>query len=73
MYKKISILELYFCRHIQHYLNGVLEKIVKRKGLPHASFLTEHFHMWPDFHGNRSPLADPTLLGMVRTLITQMI
>lgn len=23
--------------------------------------------MWPDFHGNRSPLADPTLKGMVLT------
>ncbi|KAM7378953.1 hypothetical protein PAMP_004538 [Pampus punctatissimus] len=22
-------------------------------------------HVWPDFHGNRSPLADPTLKGMV--------
>ncbi|MBN3313983.1 FGGY protein, partial [Atractosteus spatula] len=27
--------------------------------------LTAHLHIWPDFHGNRSPLADPTLKGMV--------
>lgn len=28
-------------------------------------FLTVDLHVWPDFHGNRSPLADPTLKGMV--------
>ncbi|XP_066547797.1 FGGY carbohydrate kinase domain-containing protein isoform X2 [Amia ocellicauda] len=27
--------------------------------------LTAHLHVWPDFHGNRSPLADPTLRGTV--------
>uniref|UniRef100_A0A8C6TVQ5 FGGY carbohydrate kinase domain containing n=1 Tax=Neogobius melanostomus TaxID=47308 RepID=A0A8C6TVQ5_9GOBI len=27
--------------------------------------LTSSLHVWPDFHGNRSPLADPTLKGMV--------
>ncbi|XP_026284849.1 FGGY carbohydrate kinase domain-containing protein [Frankliniella occidentalis] len=51
--------------HIQHYLNGVLEELAKQKNLSNTSFLTKHLHMWPDFHGNRSPLADPTLLGMV--------
>jgi ribulose kinase len=24
--------------------------------------------VWPDFYGNRSPLADPSLLGMVISL-----
>jgi ribulose kinase len=33
--------------------------------LPHPSLLTSHLHIVPDFHGNRSPLADPTILGMV--------
>jgi len=28
--------------------------------------LTADVHVWPDFHGNRSPLADPRLKGMVR-------
>ncbi|XP_047444848.1 FGGY carbohydrate kinase domain-containing protein isoform X1 [Mugil cephalus] len=27
--------------------------------------LGSSLHVWPDFHGNRSPLADPTLKGMV--------
>lgn len=27
--------------------------------------LTKDLHVWPDFHGNRSPLADPDLKGMV--------
>ena len=22
-------------------------------------------HVWPDYHGNRSPLADPSLMGAV--------
>jgi len=30
--------------------------------------LTRHFHVWPDYHGNRSPLADPTTCGMVAAL-----
>lgn len=39
--------------------------MAEKKGIVSASFLTKHLHMWPDFHGNRSPLADPSLLGMV--------
>ena len=27
--------------------------------------LTRAFHIYPDFHGNRSPLADPEMTGMV--------
>lgn len=31
-----------------------------------VDLLGSSLHVWPDFHGNRSPLADPTLKGMVR-------
>lgn len=34
--------------------------------LPAVDLLGSSLHVWPDFHGNRSPLADPTLKGMVR-------
>ncbi|XP_037538024.1 FGGY carbohydrate kinase domain-containing protein [Nematolebias whitei] len=30
-----------------------------------VDLLGSSLHVWPDFHGNRSPLADPTLKGMV--------
>ena len=27
--------------------------------------MTNDFHVWPDLHGNRSPIADPTIKGMI--------
>lgn len=56
-----------FCRRVEDYLNGLLEKMASNKGLDSIDRLTEDFHVYPDFHGNRSPIADPTLKGMVRT------
>ncbi|XP_058030674.1 FGGY carbohydrate kinase domain-containing protein isoform X2 [Ahaetulla prasina] len=47
---------------IYTYLNGHLDLI--KKSLP-VGLLTVDLHVWPDFHGNRSPLADLTLKGMV--------
>ena len=34
---------------------------------PSVARLAKDVHVWPDFHGNRSPLADPNLKGMVIT------
>jgi len=41
--------------------------MAEQKNLQNVSYLTKDMHVWPDFHGNRSPLADPTLKGMVLT------
>ena len=39
--------------------------MAKDLGAP-LELLASSLHVWPDFHGNRSPLADPTLRGAVR-------
>ncbi|XP_053549603.1 FGGY carbohydrate kinase domain-containing protein [Bombina bombina] len=43
-------------------LNNHLDQI--RKSQPLGK-LAADLHVWPDFHGNRSPLADPTMRGMI--------
>lgn len=53
-------------RRAEDYLNGLLVKMAADRGLDAIDRLTEEFHVYPDFHGNRSPVADPTLKGMVR-------
>ncbi|XP_022918633.1 FGGY carbohydrate kinase domain-containing protein [Onthophagus taurus] len=53
---------------IQQVLNDFIEEIAERKNLPSSCFLTKDFHVWPDFHGNRSPIADSTLKGMISGL-----
>ncbi|XP_049735362.1 FGGY carbohydrate kinase domain-containing protein isoform X4 [Elephas maximus indicus] len=53
------------CQSIYAYLNSHLDQIKKAQPV---GFLTVDLHVWPDFHGNRSPLADLTLKGMVTGL-----
>ncbi|XP_042127360.1 FGGY carbohydrate kinase domain-containing protein isoform X5 [Peromyscus maniculatus bairdii] len=53
------------CQSIYAYLNNHLDLIKKAQPV---GFLTVDLHVWPDFHGNRSPLADLTLKGMVTGL-----
>ncbi|KAK3089619.1 hypothetical protein FSP39_005104 [Pinctada imbricata] len=50
--------------HLHLFLNEILEKEAKFKGINSTCKLTHNFHVWPDFHGNRSPVADPSLTGM---------
>ncbi|XP_060221866.1 FGGY carbohydrate kinase domain-containing protein isoform X5 [Meriones unguiculatus] len=52
------------CQSIYAYLNSHLDLIKKAQPV---GFLTVDLHVWPDFHGNRSPLADLTLKGMFGT------
>jgi FGGY-family pentulose kinase len=47
-------------------LNEVLERLSASARFP--AELTRDLHVFPDFHGNRSPRADPTLRGMVSGL-----
>lgn len=51
--------------HIQKYLSNLLVELAKKRKLSSIAFLTQDLHVYPDFHGNRSPIADPTLKGMV--------
>ena len=37
----------------------------------HVAQLTRDLHVWPDYHGNRSPLADPSIKGAVVGLTLQ--
>ena len=47
-------------------LNARLERLAGDRMPPAA--LTAGLHVLPDFHGNRAPLADPTLRGMISGL-----
>ncbi|GFO39948.1 fggy carbohydrate kinase domain-containing protein [Plakobranchus ocellatus] len=49
--------------HVFEYLNEHISKMAAKLNKP-VSCLTENLHIWPDFHGNRSPIADPNLCGM---------
>ena len=55
-------------KHLHDYLYGILEEEHQSQGLQFLSELTRELHIWPDYHGNRSPLADHTLKGMVNCL-----
>lgn len=51
--------------NIYAFLNRHLEHMRKTRGFKHLEDLTRQMHIYPDYHGNRSPLADPTLRGMI--------
>lgn len=55
-------------RTIYELLNERLDALAKAEGAVHAAELTRDLHVQPDFHGNRSPRADPTLRGVVAGL-----
>lgn len=52
-------------------LNEKLQEMASKAGTP-ISELTRGLHVMPDFHGNRSPRADPTLAGMISGLNLSM-
>lgn len=50
---------------IYAFLAKHLVVLQERQGLKNVQALTKYLHIYPDFHGNRSPLADPTLRGSI--------
>ncbi|XP_055619037.1 FGGY carbohydrate kinase domain-containing protein isoform X2 [Toxorhynchites rutilus septentrionalis] len=54
--------------NIYTFLNEFLCDLCERKKMRSVHMLTSSLHIWPDFHGNRSPLADPKLKGMLSGL-----
>jgi len=55
-------------KNIYEYLNKILFGLAKTDGLASCQYLTKDIHVWPDFHGNRSPLSDQNLKGMISGL-----
>ncbi|XP_053625302.1 FGGY carbohydrate kinase domain-containing protein isoform X2 [Plodia interpunctella] len=64
----IELLKKLSTGDVRNHLRNLLIKMATYQGLPDVSLLTRDLHIWPDFHGNRSPLADPTMRGMVTGL-----
>lgn len=46
-------------------LIAILNRMAEKDQLASVSLLSRQIHVYPDFHGNRSPLSDPLLKGMV--------
>ncbi|CAO1614319.1 unnamed protein product [Parajaminaea phylloscopi] len=49
-------------------LDEMLAQMTRRTGAPTVVHLTKHLHIYPDLHGNRSPLADPSMKGVISGL-----
>ncbi|MDD5201205.1 MAG: FGGY-family carbohydrate kinase [Terrimicrobiaceae bacterium] len=49
-------------------LNARLDALAKAEACAFPAELTRDLHVQPDFHGNRSPRADPTLKGVIAGL-----
>ena len=64
----IHLLALKSCSGCSLYeeLNKHLTTLAKKRQLGNLALLSRDFHVLPDFHGNRSPVADPHMTGMVR-------
>lgn len=62
-------MQLFGFRHIFEYLNQKLAKAADEQKLDSVHYLTKDFHVWPDLHGNRSPLADSTIKGLISAFI----
>jgi len=55
-------------RTIYELLNERLDQLAQDRGVKFPGELTRDLHVQPDFHGNRSPRANPTLKGTITGL-----
>ncbi|KAJ7330599.1 hypothetical protein OS493_022214 [Desmophyllum pertusum] len=46
-------------------LNKHVAALAEKRQLGNVALLSRDFHVLPDFHGNRSPVADPNMTGMI--------
>ncbi|XP_070566358.1 FGGY carbohydrate kinase domain-containing protein-like isoform X2 [Ptychodera flava] len=46
-------------------LNAHVQSLAEKQHVTSPGQLTKDFHVWPDFHGNRSPIGDASLKGMI--------
>lgn len=49
-------------------LEETLDKLRQERNSPSRTHLVRDLHFYPDLHGNRSPLADPKMRGMITGL-----
>ena len=50
---------------VHAYLDDQVSILAGKLDLTDTAYLTADLHIWPDYHGNRAPLADPDMTGMV--------